>query len=436
MNLRGLSFESMPPLCVPYRFFVSAPLFIVAIGFSFLLITPEDLSSRWNQFFIAITHAATLGFMLMIMLGALFQILPVISGCALPQAKKLAKSVHFSLLLGTVLLALGLNYHISTLLTLGAMALFLALFSFLIALISRFSQMPKTPTSHAIRLAGLSLLITVGFGFSLVIGRLFPNSFTTFRLWTDIHLLWGLAGWCLLLIMGVSFQIVPMFYVTKDYSKKISQQLPTAIFIQLILISIFHTNMTVEPILFVTLALSILTYACYTLYLLSQRKRKSRDITIWFWQLSMTSMIISSLLFLVDVVFNQFNLSENLSLDVTMAVMIIMGTIIALITGMLLKIVPFLVWLNLQQAWIKLPSRKMPLSNMQQVIPNNIAARIYGLFVASLISLIIVVSNYQIIALIKLTGILLILCFGYLLFHLVKAGKLYKRLSHEMISAS
>jgi hypothetical protein len=68
---------------------------------------PELLDSRWTPGALAITHLITVGFMLMIMVGAMFQILPVVIGASLPRADLLASIVHVCLAAGTISPELG-----------------------------------------------------------------------------------------------------------------------------------------------------------------------------------------------------------------------------------------------------------------------------------------------------------------------------------------
>ena len=54
-----------------------------------------------------------------------------------------------------------------------------------------------------------------------------------------LHILFGLFGFALLLIMGVSFQVIPMFYVMPDFPKFIQNKLPLILFALLFISNIF-----------------------------------------------------------------------------------------------------------------------------------------------------------------------------------------------------
>ena len=66
----SLSFEQAPPISVPFRFFLTAPLFGMAAGLLLLWQGPAALASRWTSVALALTHLIAVGFMLQAMCGA------------------------------------------------------------------------------------------------------------------------------------------------------------------------------------------------------------------------------------------------------------------------------------------------------------------------------------------------------------------------------
>src|SRR3569832_2185405 len=102
----GLSFEQAPPISLPLQFFLSAPLFLLAAAL-LVVMDPASLTSRWPPQALALTHALTLGFLAMAMLGALLQMLPVVAGSPLPRPRAVAGRVQGPLALGTLALMTG-----------------------------------------------------------------------------------------------------------------------------------------------------------------------------------------------------------------------------------------------------------------------------------------------------------------------------------------
>ena len=70
MSMTSLSLEQAPPISVPFRFFLSAPLFLLLAALALLAAGPDALGSRWMPALLGITHLITLGFMSMVMSGA------------------------------------------------------------------------------------------------------------------------------------------------------------------------------------------------------------------------------------------------------------------------------------------------------------------------------------------------------------------------------
>src|SRR5690606_38013053 len=99
---RALSFTRSPPLSVPLRFFLNAPLFALLAAVLLLWAGPEALQSRWTPYTLALTHLLTLGVLGSAMAGAMMQILPVATGIHVLKPRLTAVVVHALLTAGTV----------------------------------------------------------------------------------------------------------------------------------------------------------------------------------------------------------------------------------------------------------------------------------------------------------------------------------------------
>ena len=145
-----------------------------------------------------ITHLLTLGFMTMVMLGAMFQLVPVISGRMIPGGTKVATLVHLLLLGGVLLLVAGFYWQAYWMFAWALPVLLATFITFLVALGSLLLQRIGGGDSiYCIRFAALSLLITVGLGALRSANYAgWPVPLTLANI-TNIHLAWGLlAGYC------------------------------------------------------------------------------------------------------------------------------------------------------------------------------------------------------------------------------------------------
>src|SRR5512139_2795220 len=108
----GLSLTQAPPLSVPLRFFITAPLFALAAALVLLWQGPELLNSRWNPAMVGITHMLTLGFMGLVMLGAILQMLPVVAGTPMHRPERVAAVIHTGATVGIMLFSCGLIFAV------------------------------------------------------------------------------------------------------------------------------------------------------------------------------------------------------------------------------------------------------------------------------------------------------------------------------------
>ncbi|MCP4127023.1 MAG: hypothetical protein GY753_08180, partial [Gammaproteobacteria bacterium] len=71
MSQAKLILSQSPPAWVPLRFFVTAPIFAIAAAVLVLWHEPTSLASRWSAPVLAFTHLLVVGFMAMVMTGAM-----------------------------------------------------------------------------------------------------------------------------------------------------------------------------------------------------------------------------------------------------------------------------------------------------------------------------------------------------------------------------
>lgn len=372
MNRISLSLDQAPPLSVPVRFFLTAPLFGVAAAFTLFLNGPAALMSRWTPVLLAVTHLLTLGFIAMVMIGAMLQLLPVLAATPVKKPKRVSASLHALLSTGVVLLSVGLArgyqwpVHLA-LLMLGT--------GFLVFIVIVLTALRRSPSAHAsikaMRFAVLALAVTVTLGVFLGAGHSWPN-IALARQYTDLHMVWGLLGWVGLLSIGLAYQVVPMFQMTPEYPRLMQHGLIPLLWLLLLLWSWGQISLPLHPVVsWVTGALLAAGFTCFgiwTLYLQGRRRRRVPDVTLWFWRLGMSSLLACVLLWAgirltgLEAHWPQYPL--------VLGVLMIIGFAISVINGMLYKILPFLIWLHLQtQARDRTARRHVP--NVKKIISHE-----------------------------------------------------------------
>lgn len=335
---QGLSLTQAPPISVPFRFFLSAPIFGVLISLIFLVFPFDEVSNEYHNVSIGLIHLFTLGILTMIIFGAMQQMMPVLAGAVVSKPKLFANIVHSSLFIGTICMSFSFILDIKQLLYIGVLFLSLSFLSFFIVCIKLLFEVKfLTSTVKAMRLFSLSGLITFILGFYLAFSHIDSNIGENYLVFVNTHILFGLLGFAFLLIMGVSFQVIPMFYVALDFPKFVQHKVPIVLFITLFISFFsfyFEINFLFLKFIFVVM---ILSFAYFALKSLNNRKRPVFDVTLWYWKFSLICLVISMIIWLFDIFESNYIL----------AICFAFGFLYSLLQGMVYKIIPFLSWFHL-----------------------------------------------------------------------------------------
>ena len=345
---QGLSLDQAPPISVPFRFFLTAPIFGAVISLVLFFTPFNESSNQYSHFAIGLIHLFTLGILSMIIFGAMQQMMPVLAGAIIKKPRLFANIVHTSLVLGTLFLSFSFILELKNLLYFGVIFLAIAFLTFFIMSIKLlFNVKFLTSTVKAMRLFSVAGLITLFLGLYLAFSHINLSFSENYYMVVFLHILFALFGFALLLIMGVSFQVIPMFYVALDFPKFIQNKMPLILFVLLFVSAgflYFGINFLILKIIF---AILIISFCFYGLKSLNNRRRPVFDATLWYWKLSLSSLIISMIIWL-------FNLFES---NYILAIVFAFGFLYSLLQGMVYKIIPFLSWFHLSsKGYFKLPT--------------------------------------------------------------------------------
>jgi len=365
MKTIPLNTQQAPPISVPLRFFVSAPLFLLLAALLLSSGSDNPFSNIHSPEMLAATHCITLGFMAMVMLGAMQQILPVVVVSPMPASRLTAWLTFLPLLSGALLLPAGFKLGNPILLDLAWPLLGLAFTTFISgSLISLLNSPVHNSTKTSI------LLSIIALGGAIAIGILLAHGFASgsllpYNKLATAHVNMSLGGWVLLLIIGVSYQVVPMFQLTPNYPEWLASNLTPAIFIVLLLNLLSLLSEFRPPwVIIAAHGMFWLLAGCFavaTLALQYKRRRRIADATLSFFRLGMMALLCAAMLELATLFFPDIDRFVALS-----AVLFIFGFAMSVINGMLYKIVPFLVWFHLFRGGVK---RGVP--NMKEIIPER-----------------------------------------------------------------
>jgi len=416
----GLAYEAMPPLSVPMRFFLTAPLFGIAAGL-LLLIDDAVLVSRWTPGALATVHLITVGFMLQVMLGALMQILPVVAGASFPAPLHIATFTHVAVSAGAISLSWGLGRSQPNAIVIGAVLLGIGLVVFLGAATMALRRAPKskgssrTPRDLRLALTGLTVTTVLGLLLAFILARGFTIPITLPAL-VNLHAGWGWMGWGGLLLAATSWIVVPMFQITPSYPATFTSVWAPVVLAMLLLWTaamVIDFDLAIVAAVFVLLVLAG-AYAGMTLKLQSQSRRAIADASSRTFRLAMLAIIGGLITLLVSLG------SDTPYWPVLAGVLILHGGFGSAISAMLYKIVPFLTWLHLTQAGVKKPA------NMKKLLPDTLIRnqlRLHGAVLAILLVAVFLPQAGRV------AGAVMLLEFGWLLANILSALREWRRAS-------
>jgi len=377
VNFSGLSTDQAPPIIVPLRFFLTAPIFGILAGILMLFSDTASLMSRYSIDSIVITHTITIGFFSFVMFGALTQMLPVLAGAKIYKVKMVTQIAHILMSFGLIMMIIGLFSNSSLYILSASLSLssgFMIMIFFILLAIKDIKNITATIRAMATSMFFAFIIVVMGLFllYSYIIGSHSEFHFAV----ANIHSVMAIFGFAGILIIGVSFQVLPMFYVAPHFKNFCKNYVVYLISFGLALWLFFNLFLDTYALFGKFLiALFFLAFATTVWKKLNERKRPVLDVTIWYWRASSIFLALGTFLW----IFDEFFKNEYI---VMVAILIGGGFIFSIIIGMLYKIIPFLVWFHLNaKGYMSIPT-------ITQMIDKRFAQAQFGFFISALIGFI------------------------------------------------
>ncbi|WP_263772278.1 hypothetical protein [Propionivibrio soli] len=419
-----LSYDQSPPLAAPFRFFLTAPVFGI-LGGVLILCYPEVFASRWTPATLALTHLITVGFMLQVMLGALIQILPVVAGANIGSPLRVAGLVHAAISVGTVFLVAAFFSYSPAAFKVAALLFTVGIACFIVSALRAFSGVPTTsPTVGGLKLSLAGLTVTAALGVGLTAALGWSLDWPLMQL-ADIHLGWGFVAWGTVLLAAVAYVVVPMFQITRPYPRVFERFFAVATIGALAVWSISEwvDAGAISLVLALVVVLAVACFAGVTLKVQRTSKRSRFDATQHLWRAAMLSALAACAVWGAG----RFvpTVAERAEWPVLFGALVLAGGFMSVIVGMLYKIVPFLVWLHLQnlgQGRVVAPNMKKIIS--EAAMERQSAAHVLACVLVALAALWPATFAYP-------AGASLVVANAWLLWNLTAAVRLYRsQVSH------
>lgn len=330
-----------PSVTLPLRYMVAAAaaFIIAALGVPWL--ARELAGHYYHPHVLALTHTITLGWITLAIMGAGYQLIPIVLERPV-WSERLGRWQFLALVPGIV--GLVAHFYIGQrsgiLWAAGIVALASGVYLVNVGLTLR--GLPRwTPTARLMALAFVGLGLTALFGAILGadrVWRFLPGEFFP-TLHAHFHL--ALLGWVMPMVIGVAARVYAMFLLAQEPAgwPGALQFWGLALGVPAVVLGLL-----LEPALVsagaIVVAAAVTGHATWVIGMVRGRKRPALD---WGLRFVLTGALFLLAATVMGLGF-AFDLIDGARLGLAYAVLALGGWVSLTIVGMMLKIVPFLVW--------------------------------------------------------------------------------------------
>ena len=348
----GLSTKNAPSPSVVLPHYAYGAIAFIAAAIVMFFAADEMVANTFGLKIYSLVHILVLGWVTMIIFGALYQLIPVVMEVKL-YSEKLAMTSFILLGLGTPFMA----YAFFTSFTKGNMPMVLGGTLVILAVIffginavgSALKSKVRSVENRFIVTSVFWLLLTVVLGFVVIV---YPAGMPANVKAIHIHL--GIIGWFMMLVVGVASVLMPMFFISHQLNKK---YLHTAYWVLngglVILLLSFFIEM--DPLVTGMAAISIFAgFALFVKYnydAYAKRLRRKLDIGMKHSVLAFSLFFITMATGLLSAFAGVIGFSPEVVMKLNMVYItsLFYGFLSALILGQMYKTLPFIIWLKLYQ---------------------------------------------------------------------------------------
>ena len=373
----SLATEMAPPFMLVAHFFIAGVVFLFLSSVSLLFLGSEISSYFISSSFAAFAHLYLLGFVMMIIFGAMYQLLPVVLEAPI-FSKDFAYVQFYLYVVGFLMMVSGFLWsNFSLLIPYGATITYLSMLIFCINIFLTFKKLEQINfVGKFLLVATIFLFISVSIG--LIIG--FTLGHGSFEIdipaWIKAHMVGTLGGFVLMVVMGVSMVLIPMFSLSHGFDDK---WIKRAFYIHIVGVTlsmvsfIFGANTLLCSLALSLVVLSSLLFVFQVLLMLKNRARKQNDYWAKNIFFAMFSLVVSISFLLVGFMF------DLQSLSLAGGILFFFGFLLCFIVGHIYKILPFLIWYDKFSPLVG--KQKVPL--LHQMIHTKVAdLQTLSLFIA------------------------------------------------------
>jgi hypothetical protein len=339
--MNNLATQMAPPFALVAHYFIAGAFFylITTIALPFF-------ASELGTFFVStkiasLMHLFLLGFVMMIIFGAMYQLIPVVLEIPL-FSKDFAYVQFYTFLVGIVLFSLCLYFDAYLpYAAYGGMLIYLSMLIFIINVFLTYTKLQEfSIAAKYIFVSNIFLLIGISFGFFICLNLIYGFYDADMLPLIQAHILCSVGGYVIMTIFGIGIILLPMFSLSHGFSQK---PIEWALYLLTIGICLYLVDLFISQVIlfaFSSILIGIgVLLGMYQMWLIfSTRIRKQFDA----WAKNIISSFGYFLLAVICLIL--FFITQNNDILMLFGFLIFFGFFVFFIIGHIYKILPFLVW--------------------------------------------------------------------------------------------
>ena len=348
----GLSTQNAPSVwVVAPHYLIGALNFIIA---SVLMVFHyEDLMGyHLTAPMLSVAHLMILGWVSIVIFGALYQLIPVVMEVKI-YSEKLAYATLAVMVIGLFFLIDGFlkfEFKASYAITIGASFIIIAILMFTLNTLKSAAASEKKSISRLYIIAsGLYLLLNVSLGLFMVLNMSYNWVAVSHTEFMKAHLVVGLVGWFLMLIIGVAARLMPMFLIVHKlkevYLKWGFYLINAGILTIFVLVWIPGYPKVLFGIALLLILSGLILFLMFNYDVFKHRMRKKLDSGMKPTAIALIIFGISLIAFVTVYIGNDFFGLPAGRLEIIAGILIVYGFFTGIILGQTYKTLPFIIWL-------------------------------------------------------------------------------------------
>ena len=337
---KNLATDMAPPFVLVAHYFIAGAIFYAFSAFLLPFYANEVSGYFLSSSIASLMHLYLLGFVMMTIFGAMYQLVPVVLEIPL-FSKDFAYIQFYMFVSGILLFTFGLwDENYTQILPYGAMLIYVSMLIFVANVFLTYRGILRWDiVAKFILVSNIFLLIGVTIGFIMALNLIY-GFYPDIENLVQMHIATTIFGYVIMTIMGIGMILLPMFSLSHGFKQTAIEISFYTIIIGLLLFlagALFDTTLLkFGGVIFIAFSIFSALYQMYLIF--STRIRKQNDFWAKNMMASFATLIISFLILAAGII------TKNDLFYLLFGFTLFFGFFGFFVVGHIYKILPFLVW--------------------------------------------------------------------------------------------